>query len=1296
MNLNDLIVRKICDRMPIYPRADDPNLSYELYRRRELYDFRLVPQPTESSPTQFPKNENEFTPLNSQELEKRIFSPLTPYKTALFFHGVGTGKTTLFSMIVEHNRSYMNALSEGLERKSALVLSPNDIISQNYLKDIRKVENYKLSEDRYRTKAMENETIRAMVSKSYEFFNIISFTNRLLRARNDEDPNVWKEFIEYWSGRIIIIDEAHKISVANSPNAEDDEEEEHFAFSESEMERYKVFHAFLHELKGCKVFLLSGTFVWDNIDEFPMRMNLILDLKNQLPMGKGEFLKAYYNSDGRTIREDKYDELMTIIGPYISYIRPDESNVERRYEGTILGNYGLEYTHTYESKASDLQNFWIPKIESIPKGDVKRKKDAQKKSKKSGCSNAARKLEISSMNFLFFGDLDESRENFCNEKCYECLDKMDLSDSSFDHRPCLNFFENHIAAEKVNGKKIRYKYKDKGLEKYIVEYLHILSPKFKTFIDILNDKKTNTELAFAYNEDVKQAGGCINMALILQAHGWHWIMPGTNIISSIVKESQFRPRFDNEIPTASSSSSSNQIPCCSQSGVEPKQSFIVLTGELDYMSPNERIAAIQAFNDQGNSCAQKIRLIIGSKAISTGIDIKNVRQYHVIRPHWNRSATDQAEGRVYRTGSHDALCNEEKYLRIFNHALTYSEGDKPTIDIEMYLTNEAKTAPIAGLVRLVKRAAYDCPFTYPRNVLSSDQPNSLTCDFQECNYVCRGFPEDSIDRSKPVWEYMINNVDDFIITTAIENYADKDSKMVEHKIYHLFSRYFAISEERIQPLIQYENDIPGYAEGLIKITLQRLKSNRTPIINKYGYRCYLKEYGNVWYLSENPYQNTYGDLESVKSLRITNGKTLSGILDAESMIVPKGGCVGGNLTDSIAYKVWNLIEEPTRDLYEEVTNISSGNVGIKINEFILKTYLEAINSTNTRYLEKLENLKNYVLGKSKATYYPIYVKENNIEKIGGFFHIAYGDQTSIPKTRPTHNTGELKYEIIRSQLANYIRKEMGSDPPAVKIREQGQNEEEEMVYEYLPPIIQVIHKYISFIQDYVKRNEIMPNPIDDLTNANLKTPLRIIMYYPNMRSDWQYVEKGSLEEGYCFGAYTYNKKKPDDECPDGMPYCGKIIDKKFSIVVSAELREKESKNKVRGGKGQECTSWTYVRLLELLKSQHILEYFAVHFDVFKEVAYASRGKRKDDNFNLDAEVKVSNISTNIGGSGCAGKEKMKCAAIKDILDRTTETNTQEYKNLLKILHYMTLPGTQRIQICNIVQKYFEMNNLLIT
>jgi len=1283
--------------MPVYPRLEDPKLSYNLYRRKELYDYKLDP-PSKENTTVAP-TASTFTPLKTQELESRIFSPYTPYRRAMFFHGVGTGKSALFSMIVENNRAYHNAVSEGLARKPALILSPNRDILNNYLKDIRRVGDYEPPTDRFTTQESQMEAVRSLVKSAYEFQTIGTFINLLIRTKN-ESEEAWNELIENYSARIIVIDEVHKISTAGERT-----EEVHVG---TEKQRYDRMNEFLHEVQGCKIFLLSATPVWDNISEFPMRMNLILDKENQLPL---DFQNAYFNTDN-TIKKDKYDELMNKIGPYISYIRPDESDVKKIYEGETKKEWGVGYTKINISKASSYQEYWIPKLKEISQS-------LRGKGTRTPFSDAGRTEEISASNFIFCGNIGID-DNFCDDGCWLGIDFAEHTkndDSPYkDNWPCLNFYHKHITVTSQGTTK-KFKYNSENLGKYIRNNIDVFAPKIKRFIDILKDKGASQELVFAYNEGVTQPGGCYNMGLILQLFDWKWLYVNPYTNTRKVKQNTRLSTAVTALSKTAQRSKSNTL-----SMPRENKTFIVLTGDI--MSPSDRGLLLQEFNNQLNNQFngnRKIRLVIGSQAIGTGIDIKNVRQFHVISAHWNRSAIDQAEGRVYRTGSHADLKDDQKYLKVYNHALVFENDPKHGIDIEMYVENENKTAPLANLVRLIKRAAYDCPLTYKRNVLTKDEKNTLACDLQDdCNYECRGYPGDLIDRTTDVWSYIVEP-NKFITSTAIENYSSKETAAIEDQIREIFARKFSINEKRLVDSLIFDSneDIPGFNHGIARSALRRMRLRRVPIINKYGFVSYLGNFGDVWYLTDDPYHTLYSDLESVNVIRAMYDNNLGEILDVESLSVPVS-CdkkdVPIDIT-SIGGKIWELFNGEnaySQDLYTNLTGIKTGDIGIKLNELILQKYLEreTLRHGIGASANPLEKLKNFVLTRRKKDYYEI--KDGNTTI--GFFHIAYGDKKDIPKNVSTVNQDELNKKEIRTQLTKYIKTIMGREPPVVKKVKPDQVEDEiGLVVEVDDRDEAVIAKYAETIAEYVQANNIRPDPLDKLLQADLRTPLKIITSdhlawrTVNKGSDhlaWRTVNKGSGDANLCF---ISKQTASTTNITDNTEHYGQLRNKVFFIIPPSskiiETQEESSSSSSSSGKkvvkgkktsakttstrtktGQKCTSISAKILLEIIVEKDMITFFAERMDIFREMI----GK--------DAEIKVfgqaiteDSIHLNFDGEPCSRQNVEKCKEVKKIMGMAGFYD-KNVVNKLKILYYFTLKTTGRKQLCNLIQRWLEMHN----
>ena len=109
----------------------------------------------------------------------------------------------------------------------------------------------------------------------------------------------------------------------------------------------------------------------------------------------------------------------------------------------------------------------------------------------------------------------------------------------------------------------------------------------------------------------------------------------------------------------------------------------------------------------------EINVILGSDAISEGIDFKNINEVHILNPEWNNSKMDQVIGRAIRNCSH--VNNPNKKVKVFKYVSIGPDKDEDTIDVEMYKIVAKKDKGIKNIEKLLKESAFDCNFNKNRN-----------------------------------------------------------------------------------------------------------------------------------------------------------------------------------------------------------------------------------------------------------------------------------------------------------------------------------------------------------------------------------------------------------------------------------------------------------------------------------------------------------------------------------------------------------------------------------------------------
>jgi hypothetical protein len=107
--------------------------------------------------------------------------------------------------------------------------------------------------------------------------------------------------------------------------------------------------------------------------------------------------------------------------------------------------------------------------------------------------------------------------------------------------------------------------------------------------------------------------------------------------------------------------------------------YALITGDV---KTEDRDKIQDVFNSPKNSHGEVIKVLLVSKTGAEGLDLKGVRQVHILEPYWDKSREDQVKARGVRLSSHDHLPPEERevqpYLYIAAANQKMFEGMQPT------------------------------------------------------------------------------------------------------------------------------------------------------------------------------------------------------------------------------------------------------------------------------------------------------------------------------------------------------------------------------------------------------------------------------------------------------------------------------------------------------------------------------------------------------------------------------------------------------------------------------------------
>jgi hypothetical protein len=397
----------------------------------------------------------------------------------------------------------------------------------------------------------------------------------------------------------------------------------------------------------------------------------------------------------------------------------------------------------------------------------------------------------------------------------------------------MNFTDEKSPPEKGN-----YEYKKSTLDKYgrifSQELIGKYSSKIKCILDNIFYPKTgyvSNGVVLIYSQYIDS--GLIPMALALEEMGF------TRYGENVKPLFRTRPKDVVDVKT--------MLPPQDKKKFMPAR-YSIITGD-PRISPNNDFE-VKGLTGEDNKDGHKVKVVLISRAGSEGIDLKFIRQVHILEPWYNMNRIEQIIGRAVRNFSHKDLDFEERNVEIFMHGtILGKENIEEAADLYVYRVAEFKAIQIGNITRLLKEGAVDCiinqdqqSFTQkimndPNNfktpvkqILSNgevipdfkvgDAPFSPACDYMaKCDYSCR--------YDKDIDEDRLKNED-----TYNENFIMNNSEKILQRIRMLMKEgYFYIKDNLIASI----NTPKEYPRTQIFAALTKLiDDNNEFIVDKYG------------------------------------------------------------------------------------------------------------------------------------------------------------------------------------------------------------------------------------------------------------------------------------------------------------------------------------------------------------------------------------------------------------------------------------------------------------------------------
>ena len=143
--------------------------------------------------------------------------------------------------------------------------------------------------------------------------------------------------------------------------------------------------------------------------------------------------------------------------------------------------------------------------------------------------------------------------------------------------------------------------------------------------------------------------------------------------------------------------------------------YAIISGDVPAA---ERDAVVKAATDPANMHGGVLKAILVSKTGAEGLDLKWIREVHVVEQFWDRARTDQVVARAARLGSHDGLPREERvvqpyvYLAVANPAVWAARRpdsrEAQSIDEVFYERAESRYATNVAVRGVLAEVSLEC------------------------------------------------------------------------------------------------------------------------------------------------------------------------------------------------------------------------------------------------------------------------------------------------------------------------------------------------------------------------------------------------------------------------------------------------------------------------------------------------------------------------------------------------------------------------------------------------------------
>lgn len=768
-----------------YPSPSHENFQEAIYVKRDFYIHRLpdrgIIDPKDRVTEFREKCKPEFRLTESQVLLSNFINPNTPYRGLLIYWGTGVGKSSASIAIAEKFKPMVEKYGTRIH-----VLVPGPLNKQNFLREILKTtgETYlKMYQDKTVVideveKAKLRKNAVNIINQYYRIMSYRSFYKKVLGEKIREkvisqgkvkltkrktetgeyERDISADRIYNLDNSLLIIDEGHNITGNDYGEA---------------------VRKIIDNSKNLRVVILTATPMKDKATEIVELINYLRPPNHPIERDK------VFTSTHTGLIEFKpggKEYLRKMVRGYVSYLRGSDplTFAERIDMGEIPP--GLSFTKVFRC-------FMLPFQESVYL-TVKEEK----------IEDALDRSSEAVANFVFPG-LPKDKTNKGIQGYYgidginEIRNQLRNNPIALNQRIASTVLADYDIKDPSSLIYLTEGGKIIGGDIFKEEYLKIFSIKFYTALQYINQTvygKREPGLVFVYSNLVKV--GIEVFQQILLKNGY---LEYQESLTNYHLRNDTRCYFCEY----TYGNHRNLPPDIPKHDFYPATFISVMGKSEETMEqiPEEKHRLVNnVFNNVENRDGKFIKVVIGSRVMSEGITLRNIKEIHILDVHYNLGRVDQVIGRGIRFCTHYDIINEENpYPKVEIYKYVISMEGELTTEEELYKKAEQKYRLVKETERILQEEAIDCPLNRAGNIFpeelkrygncgTKDNPCPAICGYMPCEYKCgdKLLNEKYYDPDHDIYRKVAKSELDY--STYTNSLASEEIEYAKKKIKELF------------------------------------------------------------------------------------------------------------------------------------------------------------------------------------------------------------------------------------------------------------------------------------------------------------------------------------------------------------------------------------------------------------------------------------------------------------------------------------------------------------------------------